>query len=284
MTELNYKKIIVIGCSGAGKTTFSKKLAQITDIPLYHLDSFYWKEDATHISRCDLIKKQKAVFKTDKWIIDGNFRNTLEMRVKESELIYFFDIPKDVCVQGVINRNSRDELPCELPVNDELIGFIENFERDVKPFILNLFDKYSDKRIITFHSRNEADEYLEKLRKNIKMQNITNDFLGKNVTIIIDRPLGSQHPNHKELVYHVNYGYVQGVFAPDGEEQDAYVYGVDEPLEQFTGKVIAIIHRLNDVEDKLVVADANISYSKEEIKQQVIFQEQYFDFEIITND
>lgn len=165
MTEFSYKKIIVIGCSGAGKTTFSKKLAQITDIPLYHLDSFYWKKDATHIPRCELIKKQKAVFKTDKWIIDGNFRNTLEMRIKESELIYFFDIPKDVCVQGVINRNSRDELPCELPVNDELIGFIESFERDVKPFILNLFDKYSDKRIITFHSRNEADEYLEKLVK-----------------------------------------------------------------------------------------------------------------------
>lgn len=116
------------------------------------------------------------------------------------------------------------------------------------------------------------------------MKNNVNDFLGKNVTIIVDRPLGSCHPNHKELVYPVNYGYVQGVFAPDGEEQDAYVLGVDEPLEQFTGKVIAIINRLNDVEDKLVVADGNISYSKEQIKQQVIFQEQYFDFEIITND
>lgn len=205
MTEFSYKKIIVIGCSGAGKTTFSKKLAQITDIPLYHLDSFYWKEDATHIPRCELIKKQKAVFKADKWIIDGNFRNSLEMRVKESELIYFFDIPKDVCVQGVINRNSRDELPCDLPVNDKLIGFIENFERDVKPLILNLFDKYSDKMIITFHSRDEADEYLEKLLKIIKMKNYINDFLDKNVTVIIDRPLGSCHPNHNELVYPVNY-------------------------------------------------------------------------------
>lgn len=109
-----------------------------------------------------------------------------------------------------------------------------------------------------------------------------NDFLGKVVTVNIDRPLGSVHPKHIDLIYPVNYGYIEGIIAPDGEEQDAYVLGVSEPLKQFTGKVIAIIHRLNDIEDKLVVADESCNITKEYIKNQVMFQEQYFDFEIIV--
>lgn len=113
------------------------------------------------------------------------------------------------------------------------------------------------------------------------MNKFKDAFLGKNVTVIIDRPLGSIHPKHKDLIYPVNYGYIEGIIAPDGEEQDAYVLGVSEPLKQFTGKVIAIIHRFNDIEDKLVVADENSNFTKEDIKNQVMFQEQYFDFEII---
>lgn len=96
------------------------------------------------------------------------------------------------------------------------------------------------------------------------------------VTAIIDRPLGSYHPEHKDLYYPVNYGYVPGIIAPDGEGQDAYVLGIEEPLECFTGQVIAIIHRLDDVEDKWVVAPEGVSFSAEEIMAKVQFQEQYF--------
>ena len=105
-------------------------------------------------------------------------------------------------------------------------------------------------------------------------------MLGKIVTVTVDRPLGTYHPKHKDIYYQINYGYVEGIIAPDGEEQDAYILGVDEPVEQFTGKVIAIIHRFNDVEEKWVVAPEDKAFSKEEIWEQVKFQEQYFESKI----
>ncbi len=106
-------------------------------------------------------------------------------------------------------------------------------------------------------------------------------MIGNTVTVIVDRPLGSYHPTHKSIYYSINYGYVQGVFAPDGEEQDAYVLGVNEPITEFTGKIIAIIHRLDDVEDKWVVAPADTAFTAEQIADQVKFQEQYFKHTII---
>ena len=106
-------------------------------------------------------------------------------------------------------------------------------------------------------------------------------MLGKSVKVIVDRPLGSKHPKH-DIIYPVNYGYVEGIFAGDGEEQDAYILGVDEPITEFEGKVIAIIHRFNDNEDKWVVAPDGLSFSEEEIKKMLFFQEQYFESEIIT--
>ena len=96
------------------------------------------------------------------------------------------------------------------------------------------------------------------------------------VTVIVDRPLGSYHPNHPDLYYPINYGYIQGIMAPDGEEQDAYILGVDAPLSQFTGKVIAIIHRDDDVEEKWVVAPEGVTFSEDQIQKLTHFQEQYF--------
>ena len=105
-------------------------------------------------------------------------------------------------------------------------------------------------------------------------------MLGKIVKVIVDRPLGSCHPQHKDIVYPINYGYVPGVLAPDGEEQDAYVLGVNTPIKEFTGRVIAIVHRRDDVEEKWVVAPVGINFSEEEIKKQVHFQEQFFNYYI----
>ena len=105
-------------------------------------------------------------------------------------------------------------------------------------------------------------------------------MLGKKVTVKVDRPMGSYHPNHKDMYYPINYGYIEGIMAPDGEEQDAYLIGVDQPVEEFTGIIIAIIHRYDDVEEKCVVAPENMTFSMEEIKRLVHFQEQYFKIEI----
>ncbi|WP_053985073.1 inorganic pyrophosphatase [Niameybacter massiliensis] len=106
-------------------------------------------------------------------------------------------------------------------------------------------------------------------------------MIGKRVTVKVDRAMGTYHPKHKDLYYPINYGYIEGIMAPDGEEQDAYLLGVLEPVETFTGKVIAIIHRTNDVEDKWVVAPDGMTFTVDEIRQQVHFQEQYFESEIL---
>ena len=106
-------------------------------------------------------------------------------------------------------------------------------------------------------------------------------MIGKIVKVIIDRKLGSRHPKYADLVYTVNYGYIPDIIAPDGEEQDAYILGINVPITEFVGRVIAIIHRLNDIEDKWVVAPDGKSFSKEEIADLVAFQEKFFDIEII---
>ena len=95
-------------------------------------------------------------------------------------------------------------------------------------------------------------------------------MLGKKVKVIIDRPLGTFHPKHKDIFYSVNYGYIEGIIAPDGEEQDAYVLGVSEPVSEFTGKIIAIIKRLDDVEEKWVVAPENMTFTKDEIMHHLL--------------
>jgi inorganic pyrophosphatase len=105
-------------------------------------------------------------------------------------------------------------------------------------------------------------------------------MIGNVVKVTVDRPLGTCHPRHPDIMYPINYGYIPGVMAPDGEEQDVYILGVHEPVREFVGKVIAIIHRFDDVEEKWVVAPEDTVFTEEEIMEQVAFQEQYFQTEI----
>lgn len=102
------------------------------------------------------------------------------------------------------------------------------------------------------------------------------EYLNKEITIKIDRQLGTKHPKHN-FIYLVNYGYVPNTISGDNEELDAYLLGVFTPVEEYTGKVIAIIHRTNDNDDKLVVVPNNKYYTDEQIKALTEFQEQYFE-------
>lgn len=102
----------------------------------------------------------------------------------------------------------------------------------------------------------------------------------KIVTVTVDRKMGTCHPEHPDIFYEINYGYIKGIPAQDGEEQDAYIIGVDVPLDTFTGEVIAVIHRKNDVEDKWVVSPPGSHFDREEIQKLTHFQEKYFDTEI----
>lgn len=105
-------------------------------------------------------------------------------------------------------------------------------------------------------------------------------YLGKEVKVIIDRPLGSKHPKH-DFVYEVNYGYIDGVIAPDGEELDTYLLGINEPVKEHTGICIAIAHRKDNDDDKLIVVPKGIDMNNEDIMKLINFQEKWFDTEII---
>ena len=106
-------------------------------------------------------------------------------------------------------------------------------------------------------------------------------YLGKRVVIGIDRPIGFIHQKEGySLTYPINYGYIPGVIGGDGEELDVYLLGVDEPVEKYECEIIAIAHRHNDVEDKLVGAPVGMSFTKEEIEAAIYFQEQYYDTEV----
>lgn len=111
---------------------------------------------------------------------------------------------------------------------------------------------------------------------------LVKSYLGKIVRIKIDRPIGSEHPKHPGLIYPINYGYIPNVLGGDGEELDVYLLGVDVPVEEYTARVIGIVHRHNDVEDKLVAAPDGSAFNKDEISRAVHFQEQYYQSEIET--
>ena len=106
------------------------------------------------------------------------------------------------------------------------------------------------------------------------------EYLGKELNIVIDRELGSKHPEYG-FIYPVNYGYVPGTISGDGEELDCYLLGVFEPVKTFKGKCIAIVHRLNDDDDKLIVVPENKEYSDDAINALIEFQERYFEHIIV---
>lgn len=126
--------------------------------------------------------------------------------------------------------------------------------------------------------------YIEAKRKKEEKKLDYSAVLGQWVQGKIDRPLGTWHSVYKNLYYPVNYGYIEGILAGDGEEQDIYLLGEEEPVDEFEGMVVAVVHRLNDVEDKWVVDKTGRSYSAEEIQTKLDFQEKYFNSEIFVWD
>lgn len=125
--------------------------------------------------------------------------------------------------------------------------------------------------------RERSHFFIEAVVKKVATPLDYTDVVGRLVECTMDRPMGSTHPRHPELYYPVNYGYVEGVMAGDGAEQDVYILGVDEPLKHFNGRVIAVFHRYNDVEDSWIVAPDGMDFSDEEILKQINFQEKFFD-------
>ena len=161
------KKIIVIGCPGSGKSTFSKALQKITGIPLFHLDMMFWNTDKTTVEKTVFLDRLSKVLEKSEWIIDGNYGSTMELRIKECDTVVFLDYPLDVCLSGVRERRgkARSDMPwVEYDEDAEFIEFIKNYNLENRPQVMELLKKYSYKNIFIFTNRNEAKEFLSQFQ------------------------------------------------------------------------------------------------------------------------
>ena len=161
------KKIIVIGCPGSCKSTFSKALQKITGIPLFHLDMMFWNTDKTTVEKSVFLDRLSKVLEKSEWIIDGNYSSTMELRIKECDTVVFLDYPLDVCLSGVRERRgkARSDMPwVEYDEDAEFIEFIKNYNLENRPQVMELLKKYSYKNIFIFTNRNEAKEFLSQFQ------------------------------------------------------------------------------------------------------------------------
>lgn len=164
------EKVIIIGCPGSGKSTFGRKLKQITGLPLYHLDMMFWNDDKTTVSREVFIKRLQEVMSTSKWIIDGNYGSTMEMRIKDCDTVFFLDYSTEVCIEGIELRKgqARSDMPWVENDNtdEDFIDFINRYNSESRTKVLDLLKKYSSKNIIIFQTRAESEQYLSLLKNN----------------------------------------------------------------------------------------------------------------------
>lgn len=160
-------KVIVIGSPGAGKSTFARKLRDITGIPLYYLDMLWHKPDGTTVTQAEFDAGLQEIIRKDKWIIDGNYQRTLEPRLQKCDTVFLMDFPMETCLSGAQSRigKKREDLPwIELEFDKEFKQWIMDFPRNRLPQLYEMLKKHGHNKDITvFRSRKEADAYLEAL-------------------------------------------------------------------------------------------------------------------------
>lgn len=160
------KKIIIIGCPGAGKSTFARALHTKTGLPLFYLDMLWHKADKTTVTREEFDQKLNDILSQSSWIIDGNYQRTLEKRLASCDTVFLLDFPKEVCLEGVTARagKPREDMPWyEERLDEDLRKFIESFTQTELPRIHNLLSTCKSKNIIIFKSREETNDYLKDL-------------------------------------------------------------------------------------------------------------------------
>lgn len=159
------KRIIVIGCPGAGKSTFARKLAEKTGLPLHYLDMIWHRADRTNISCEAFDERLNEIMADDKWIIDGNYLRPLLIRLAKADTVFFFDLPVETCLQGATERlgQERPDMPWhDNKLSDDFNQWILDFSTDQLPVIELLLESYQG-QVIRFTSREEADNFIAAL-------------------------------------------------------------------------------------------------------------------------
>lgn len=160
------KKVIIIGCPGSGKSTFARKLAEKSGLPLFHLDLLYWNSDKTTASKDVFRERLNNILIKDEWIIDGNYGSTMELRISACDTVFFLDYDVDVCLSGINERKGkpRPDMPwIETEDDEEFLQFIRDYNANSRPKVIELLNKYSNRDIFIFKNRNEAEIFIENI-------------------------------------------------------------------------------------------------------------------------
>lgn len=160
------KRVMIIGCPGSGKSTFARALEEKTCLPLHYLDMMYWNPDRTIKPKEEFRAALRETVKLPEWIIDGNYGSTLELRMEACDTVIFLDYPPEVCLSGIEERRGkpRADMPwVETEPDLEFIEFVKKYNEESRPKVIELLNKYSNKEIIVFTSREQGDEWLRNL-------------------------------------------------------------------------------------------------------------------------
>ena len=162
------KRIIVIGCPGSGKSTFSKSLSAKMGIPLFHLDMMFWNANRTTVEKTVFRQRLSNILQLEEWIIDGNYQSTIELRLQVCDTVFFLDYSLDTCLDGVRSRRgkARTDMPWTEKENEEdaeFIEFIKKYRSESRPVVMELLEKYKNKKIYVFKERSEAERFLIQL-------------------------------------------------------------------------------------------------------------------------
>lgn len=162
-------KILVIGSPGSGKSYFSRKLKELLNIPVYHMDLYYWHENWVSTPNDKFDELINEILNKDSWILDGNYNRTLENRVKKAQVVYFLDLAPEICLQAEKERRNkkREDFPSFLVEGEdpEFEKYIKEFPEKNKPLILEIMKKHPYVELIIFRTRDEIEEYLKSLER-----------------------------------------------------------------------------------------------------------------------
>ena len=160
------RKVLVLGCSGAGKSVFARRLREKTGLSLIHLDNVYWRPDRTHISREEFDRRLEELLRGDAWILDGNYSRTYEPRIRACDTVIFLDYSEALCMAGITGRlgEKRPDIPwTEQSLDPELAALVQKFRTEIRPTLLALLEKYPEKQLLRFTTRAEAESWLENM-------------------------------------------------------------------------------------------------------------------------
>ncbi|WP_418722375.1 adenylate kinase [Enorma sp.] len=170
------QRILVVGCPGAGRSTFARKLHDALDLPLVYLDMLWHKPDQTTATREEFDVELDAVLRQNRWIIDGNYARTLKRRLERAETVFLFDLSAEECLAGAAARigHPREDLPwIERKLDAEFAEYIRRFPTDQLPQLLATLDtRPHDTSLVTFRSREEADAYITALDDTSKQRDV----------------------------------------------------------------------------------------------------------------